>query len=614
MQREIEPCRGGRRRRRFGAIAAALAVLAAFSLTACQPSSAKTALKLTLSDTASSGAPAVGVTVSVFPALDISAPAVAYGLTDANGNVVFTHKQLPAGSYEVQFGSGASTTWWPASATRAGATTVAVAADQPIEITGSLAVEFGRVLGEVKDSVGTLISGVHVTAYDAATNRLVDARDTEPFAGSIEYLFYSGTLHLGQTYKFGFTKAGYATVYAGPGGSVVYSLADAAAIAAGLPNTVHVDAVLQPESTITGTVSDGANPVGGEIVGAFVAETGHLALTTTTAADGTFTLHGLSGTGYKLAFITPGNTFAPMVLGAGTGPGASFDLAEGSTFSLQTGGSLSLGTVSLTVGADCATAQDASGTSADLSAMDLRNCELSEADLSTVDLTDANLAGANLSHANLPNGQPSSGDPMERADLSGASLTAANLSHSTSPTGLSMPLDTANLSGADLSYANLSRADLSSSTLIGANLSHTDLGRGRIDNADVSGADLSSPTLEYTFTYDLRWSTPPTIPDGYRLIGDNLVGAGVLLLGADLSGQDLSGMNLSSSKFQSTDFTGANLSNTNLTNSILWTLSLSGADLSGANLTGLLSSGLTSDSSTVLPAGWSIVNGSLKQT
>ncbi len=595
-------------RKRLGVVAAVLVVLGAFGITACQPSPADTALHLTLTDTASAGAPAANVTVSVFPANDTTAPAVADGITDAGGNAWFTHDALAAGDYVVRFGSGSSTTWWPAASSRAAADAVTVTGSDPVEITGSLAVEIGYILGDVTDGNGDGIPGVEVTAYDAASGDAVLTTSTVSAGLTGTYWLYSGALHMGQTYKIGFSKSGHATGYAGPGGSLVSSLADAATIAAGSPNQVHVDATLQPESTITGTVKpDGTNPMGGVGVIAVVASTNHAATWTMTAADGTFTLEGLSGIGYRLAFVTPGNTYAPMMLGGGTGPGVSFDVADGSAFSLQPGGTLSVGTVSLTVGAHCAAAQ--AGGSTYLLGADLHNCDLSDADLTSVDLYDADLTGANLSHATLPNF-----GLVNSPSLGAANLSKANLSHAQSPSSGSPNIGSADLSGADLSHADMSFSYLTGSDLTGANLSATNLSNGAIDATDLSGTDLSSATFSDTDTYDLAWTTPPRIPAGYELAGTNLVGAGVLLARVDLSGADLSGMNLASIHLSQVDLTGADLTNTTLTD-ITWNVvDLSGADLSGATLTVGYSAHLTANANTVLPTGWEIVNGSFQQT
>ncbi len=614
----MQPDRPGRHRL-FALVAVLGLVVGAFGLTSCHPTSAHTALQLTVTDSASSNAPAANVTVSVSvyqpprPGVVPIPAIVATGITDANGNVWFTHDQLPADDYVVSFGSGPSKTWYPDATTLSAATPVTVTDTSPTQISGSLAVDDGYILGMASNSAGDGIAGVTVTAYDAATGKQVGSTRTESVGTVGSYNLYpgdmqGGQLYRGQFYKIGFTKAGYATQYVGAGGSVAYSLADAVLVAAGQQHHVQINATMQPESTITGTVKpDGTDPVAGAIVLAFVAGTNHLATYATTAADGTFTLHGLSGTGYKLEIVDPGGTYAPMVLGAGTGPGATPGPANGSTFSLQAGGDLSVGTISLTVGTDCAAAQ--AGTSTDLDYADLHNCDLANADLSSVGLAHADLSGANLSHATLPdNGQ------SPNPSLTGAKLRDTNLSQAQVASSFDAPnfID-ADLSAADLSSAKMLGADFNAATLVGANLSHTDLSGAHIDGANVSGADLSATTFLHTTTYDLTWSTPPTIPSGYRLIGTNIVGAGVLLQGVDLSGQDLSGMNLADVWIYDVDFSNADLTNTTLTNTYWNAADLSGADLSGATLTVGYSTGLTSNASTVLPTGWEIVDGSFVQ-
>lgn len=505
------PTRG----RRVSAVVLAVGLLGAFGLTACQPLPVDTALQLTLTDTASS-VPAANVTVSVFPAGDTGAPAAADGITDATGTVWFTHDELPGGDYVVRYGSGSSTSWYPDVASRDAATVVTVSDLDQTTISGSVAENKGYITGQVDDSTGAGLAGVTVTAYDAATGRIVGT--TMSYAAGLVGLYrlypgamQPGTLHRGQAYKIGFAKTGYATAYAGAGGTAVSSLADAAAIGAGVSNpaNVFVDAVMQPESTITGTVTDGTDPVGGVIVGAFVADTNSLATTTTTAADGTFTLHGLSGIGHRLAFLTPGNTYAPLVLGAGPGNTA---VAQGRVVTPPVASAFSVGTVELGVGADCAAAQ--SGTSS-LAGADLHNCDLSYSTMDTF----------------LAPG----------ADLSGADLTGASLASQT--------LDSATLIGANLTYTNL----------FGVELMYTDL----------SGSDLSTAHLERLVSQGLIFDAQTTVPSGWLFVGSStyatLVGPTAWLYDVDLSGADLSGMDLHDSRWIRVDLTGTDLSGANLT-------------------------------------------------
>ncbi len=607
---------------------AAIGLLGAFGLTACEPSPAETALKLTLTDTGA-GAPAENVTVSVFPAADSSAPATADGISDADGNVWFTHGALPAGSYVVRFGSpptmyetvpsyprpGSENARWyngagaDAATDRSGAVTIEVLDDAPADLVESYSVPRGHMDGDLYQRHNGGVKDVTATLYAVPSGKIVATATTDS-AGHFEF---SGVP--AQDYKVRFAKSGWTTIWAGPKNDTAYSFANAAAYSAmtGDNDDTLVDHYVVPESTITGTVTDGTNPVSGEIVIAYFADSNRAATFTTTAADGTFTLHGLSGFGYKLAFVTPGNTFAPMVLGAGTGPGASLSLDDGSTFSLQTGGTLSLGEVPLTQGADCTTAQAASGTTADLGSADLHNCNLSTADLTDTQLQGANLSGANLATATLPDSlilDPSS----SYGDLSNADLSNANLSQAEPPSGGYTDMGGADLSGADLSHADMTSSVMDGSDLTGANLSHANLSYGTIDGSKVSGADLSSTTFLYTMTMDLSWSTPPTLPAGYKFVGSTLLGAGVGMNGVDLSGADLSGMDLSRLWLTSTNLSGADLSDSTLTN-ISWNVvDLSGANLAGATLSVGYAAHLTHDENTVLPEGWDIVDGTFVST
>jgi uncharacterized protein YjbI with pentapeptide repeats len=522
---------------------------------------------------------------------------------------------LPAGNYVVRFGSSDGvdnagqpldySSWYNGEADdtagdRSGAVVITVSDTEPTEVIESYAVTRGSISGWAANA-----HHATVTAYAVPSGKVVDTIEA---GGTTGYFAFEDAHALpAQNYRVSIAKAGYATIFVGSSGDVAYSLADAPTVTAKTGSFFDLgDVYLQSESTITGTVTDGSNPVPGALVAAYVADTNHLATTTRAAADGTFTLHGLSGIGYKLAFITPGNTHQPMVLGAGTGPGVSPSLNDGSTFSLQAGGTLSLGTVSLTQGADCATAQSG-GT--ELDGADLHNCNLSTADLTNTKLDSANLSGANLSTATLPDFLLTSSPEMYGADLSNA-----NLSHVESPSGGSAYLGGSDVSGADLSHADLTSVTLTGADLSGANLSHANLSHGAIDESNVSGADLSSATFSYTMTNDLSWSTPPTLPAGYKFVGSTLLGAGVGMSGVDLSGADLSGMDLSKLWLTTTNLSGADLSNATLTD-ITWNeVDLSGANLAGATLSVGYAGHLTHDENTVLPAGWDIVNGTFVHT
>lgn len=556
------------RRRRLGAVMAAVGLIGAFGLTACQPNPAQIALKLTLTDTAASGAPAENVTVSVFPAADSSAPATADGITDAKGDVWFTHDGLPAGSYVVRFGSSDGvdnagqpldySSWYNGEADdtagdRSGAVAITVSDTEPTEVIESYAMTRGSISGWAANA-----HHATVKAYAVPSGKVVDTIE----AGGTTGYFAFEYAHVlpAQNYRISIAKAGYATIFVGSPGDVAYSLADAPTVTAKTGSFFDLgDVYLQSESTITGTVTDGSNPVPGALVAAYVADTNHLATTTRAAADGTFTLHGLSGIGYKLAFFTVGNTYAPIVFGAGAG---DTTIADGLAVTPPEGGNRELGSIPLGVGADCAAAQ--AGSTGSFSGADLHNCDLQGRPLNTTDLSGADLSGANLFNSSL------SSSSLNPVDLAGAKLTGTNLSSVV-------------LSGGDL-----------------------------------SGVDLSMANLRHTELVDLVWDAETVLPAGWVAVGSYsdgaFVGAGVHLYEVNLSGLDLSGMDLQDTVFASVDLSGADLSGADLSESWWNFVDVSGANLSGAKLAGMYGGNLTWDANTVLPAGWEIVNGSLQQT
>jgi len=476
------------RRRRFGIATVVLAVLAAFGLAACQPAPAATALQLTLSDSAKSQ-PAASVTVTVFPAGDTTAPATAAGITDADGNVWFTHGALPAGDYVVRFGSptflidgsavpGSDNARWyngtatDAATSRDDAATVTVSATEPTQLVESYAVPRGHIDDYVLDAGGTRIDGATVTAYAWPSGKAAATTATTS----------SGLYHFGdlpaQNYKLEIAKPGYATLYLGANGlpdRSAATLADAPMIPAvldayGDPNyTVNVP----DEATISGTVTDGADPVGGVWVVAYAAETGHMATRTRSAGDGTFTLHGLSAIGYKVAFIDTTGAHSVLVYGQQN----AVELAQGTTVTLTAGAAQSLGTIALP-GKDCAAAE--SGAKTSFVDADLRNCPLRGWTLA---------AGKSLSYSDLTG-----------ADLSGAHLHGVGL--------FGTVVTDVDFAGADLSYA-----DLASSTFTNVDFTDADF-----TTTDIGHADLSAATLDGVVSSGIR-GIPDALPTGWTLVG-----------------------------------------------------------------------------------------------
>ncbi|HET8931617.1 MAG TPA: pentapeptide repeat-containing protein [Acidimicrobiales bacterium] len=471
-------------RRRFGVVAAALMLLGVFGLSACQPSPADTALKLTLSDTASSNAPAAHVTVSAFPASDAGAPATANGITDMNGTVWFPHDQLPAGDYVVMFGSPTfvdpmwgeipgsdNARWYNGSATdaateRSGAEVVTVSDASMNDLSESYAMPRGHV-GAYLYQRATPLAGFTATLYAVPSAKVV-ATVTTGADGHVEFTDVPA-----QDYQLGFAKDGWTTIWAGSGNGSEYSLADATplpAVRSGIERP-DFDHYPKAESTISGAVTDGVSPVGGVWVVASVAATGHAALVARTAADGTFTLHGLSATDYKVTFYDPTGAHSALVYGQQN----KVDLAQGTTVSLGVGADESVGEVALP-GSDCAAAESGEGS---LIGADLRNCPLD---------------GVNFVGKHLLN-----------ADLNGASLQNANL-HGVGLFG--MTFVGTDFSGADVSYANLGQSTFMNVDFTGADFTTT----------DIQNANLARATLTGVVSSGVR-GTPAALPTGWTLVG-----------------------------------------------------------------------------------------------
>lgn len=223
----------------------------------------------------------------------------------------------------------------------------------------------------------------------------------------------------------------------------------------------------------------------------------------------------------------------------------------------------------------------------------------------------AELGAATLSHADLR------GFSLVGVNLTGADLTGATLAK--------VPFTYATLTGADLTNANFTDADLSSTTLtdatfVGADLtnadfSHADLTGANLTNAGVDGTDFTNATLTGMRTLGTV-GTPVALPIYWVVSkGGFLIGPGANFSGDDLTGEDLTGTTLAYGNFDGTvftdvDLTGVNLRNAVLTDAVLINTNLTNACLTDADLTGVVSSGIVGVPA-CLPAGWSLVGGSL---
>jgi uncharacterized protein YjbI with pentapeptide repeats len=241
--------------------------------------------------------------------------------------------------------------------------------------------------------------------------------------------------------------------------------------------------------------------------------------------------------------------------------------------------------------------------------VNLIGANLAGADLSSYNLQGSQLFSVNLSGAVLPSGWLSvpiawsgySGDvavgpggnlagshaAFRSANLAGWNLVGANFAGN---------FDTgayANFSGANLAGGNFAgiRASGFASNFTGANLSGVNFAQGsgglNVSNSNFSNAILTGANFANNSMNAGRWDG---VISGGIQGGDRSLGSGWSLRGGYIVGP-------------SANLTGANLTGMNF----------SGVNLSGANLQGAAGTGLQVDASTILPSGWSVVNGILMQ-
>lgn len=123
-------------------------------------------------------------------------------------------------------------------------------------------------------------------------------------------------------------------------------------------------------------------------------------------------------------------------------------------------------------------------------------------------------------------------------------------------------------------------------------------------DTNLTGVDLSTSTLTGVTSLEIT-GTPAALPAGWHFISGYLMGPGAGLHTTDLGCLDLSGIDLTGANLYWTNLTGANLTNATLTNTSMIT-----TNLTDATLTGVISGGITVTPS-ALPAGWTLVNGTL---
>jgi uncharacterized protein YjbI with pentapeptide repeats len=497
------------------------------------------------------GAGVEGVEVRVYS--NATDELVAHGTTDGDGDFSFIPTQLPPGTWRLRFGS---TGWWKDATSWADATPVTGTVDSPAVVDLTTGATTGSASGTVTDA-GRPTAGATVRAIRTTTGE-VAATTTTASDGTFAF----GEL-AGGSYVFSFAKLGLTTRY--NGSALTQETAATIPIVVGRAVS-GIDAELVAMSTITGKVTDGTSARGGIAVVAIDPASQQIRSSTTTAADGTFTLQPLEAVAAIVGFGDPSGGLRPKIYGS-----ASTDPTTGTPVT-PIGGTIDLGTVVIGPPADfCATSRAA----ADFAGADLAGADLSGCDLTGADLTGANLTGADLTGADL-----------SRATVKDATFTGATLAGVRAidvvgpPTGLPAGwqyLQISNIRGVSTGHlvgpgVDLSGIYLRAVSLADADLHGADLSGATILQSNVSGADLSDADLT-----------------------DATFGPSLTAIGVDFSDADLTGAYLSGGNFTDTTFTGA---------------TMAGAEISGSvTLTGVRSGGITG--TVDLPSNWLLVKGYL---
>lgn len=545
------------------------------------------------------------VTVGVY-AVD-SATLVASTVTGADGGYAFGSTDLPDGTYKIEFGQPDADLWWHGAATFADATPVTVSTAAPATVDAELPT--GSISGTVTDTDGPLEGAtVRVENADAsAAGSVVATASTDTSGG------YAIDALLPGAYRIVVGAAGHAPRYVATTAAGAAHLADAHVVTvAGGGASSGNDVVSPPESTIAGTVADAAGPTGGIWVIAYDATDGRAVGHGVTAADGTFTLHGLNAVATTIGLFDPSGAHAIHVVGETDG---RFDPGQGNgtTFTPAVGGTVTTGTIGIP-GKDCTPARY--GTSVDLRNVDLAGADLTGCDLSRADLTGVNLHGADLAGTDLSGNLRLTGADLRDVDFTGATLSGANLDGldlsgavltgvvSGAVTGTPAQLPErwlcrygylfgpgADLAGADLVFRPELNAALDGADLTGADLTNAQFSGITMTDAVFTGADLTGARFSHV-VFDGPVSGgvigTPKLPDGWQMLRGYLVGPTAVLAGADFSGADLTDASLTSA-----DLTGADLRNA----------TIEGAALAGAQLAGSHTFGVIGEPAS-LPTHW----------
>jgi hypothetical protein len=220
--------------------------------------------------------------------------------TDASGE--YTLSGLATGTYEVEF--------WPASLNYFGqlyngksfsenGTPVSVTAGAVTSGIGAELTPGGQIKGKVTDALSHgALAGIEVCALEAATDEYVNCTETD---SSGEYAL--SRLSSG-AYKVEFWAAGslnYVTQYYNDKASLV--AADPVSVTAGA-TTSGVDAAMRVGGRVSGSVTSVTTgvPLAGILVCAYEISSGHYVRCVQSNGNGKYTIGGLAGGTYKVAF------------------------------------------------------------------------------------------------------------------------------------------------------------------------------------------------------------------------------------------------------------------------------------------------------------------------
>lgn len=227
--------------------------------------------------------------------------------TDAAGH--YSIVGIQPGSYTVNFDGfalGYAGQWYNNKLDPSAANPITVTAGVDTTNIDAILVKGGSISGTVTDGTNPL-SGVYVTAYYADTGNSVTAVQTDASGnytitnlGPANYKIYFQDCQFSFfTLSCGSTPPGYLPNWYGNTSDI--STATAVAVNPGA-DTPNVNGVIFPAGGISGTVTDGTNPLPNIGVQAFDARTGMYITSTSADSSGFYTIGQLQTGSYKLFF------------------------------------------------------------------------------------------------------------------------------------------------------------------------------------------------------------------------------------------------------------------------------------------------------------------------